>query len=415
MKCSSTVLFFILAFSLHACNGKSNGIQAEGCSDANQIIDFWDSQHKGVNQFNKFPSENWFKAAAEANIGMVRLTYGKWESEHRDFLIGDADNYTGLVEKDFLKLKESLDWADAYGIKVVLTSLSLPGARWKQNNDNIEDGKIWKESKYLEHAKQFWIDLASRLDHHPTIVGYNLKNEPHPEIFYGYEDVNDPAFLLWYDSIQNTPADINYYNQELTNAIRSIDKTTPIVIESGLWGNAQTYNYLKPLDDPFVIYSFHVYDPYAFTTFRINKNIHPYPGVMPLSPWSDSIITLDKTWLEAYVQIVKEWTKKYDIPANRIFVSEFGCSRKIGGVENYLGDLIEIFNENKWHWAFYSYREDVWDSMDYELGEEKPRQGYWDHAGKASFHDNYELIYGKSENNKVWEVFKKELSVKRGE
>jgi len=411
MRIASRFLLIILTLCLISCKGNSSDSQE---MKENPLMSYWDSQHKGANQFNRHPSENWFKSAAEANIKLVRLTYGKWESAHRDFLLGDADNYKGLVEEDFLKLKESLDWADSYGIKIVLTPLSLPGARWRQNNDNIQDGKIWKDENYLNLARKFWIDLATRLNHHPAIVGYNLKNEPHPEIFYGYEDANDPGFHLWYDSIQGTPADLNYYNQELTNAIRSVDKTTPVIIESGLWANAKTYNYLKPVDDPFVIYSFHFYDPYAFTSFRINMNRHPYPGEMPFSPWSAEIITLDKAWLETFVQPVKEWSERNNIPPNRIFAGEFGCSRKITGAEKYLGDLISIFNTNKWHWAFYSYREDVWDSMDYELGDGKPGQEYWDHSGKESFPENYEKIY-RDRESLIWKVIMKEFQVDSGD
>jgi hypothetical protein len=49
------------------------------------------------------------------------------------------------------------------------------------------------------------------------------------------------------------------------------------------------------------------------------------------------------------------------------------------GIESYLRDLIQLFNEEKWHWAFYSFREDDWEGMDYELGSGKPPAKYWEY------------------------------------
>jgi hypothetical protein len=39
------------------------------------------------------------------------------------------------------------------------------------------------------------------------------------------------------------------------------------------------------------------------------------------------------------------------------------------GLAQYFLDLIAIFKKNGWHWAFYAFREDCWDGMDYELGD----------------------------------------------
>ena len=105
-----------------------------------------------------------------------------------------------------------------------------------------------------------------------------------------------------------------------------------------------------------------------------------------------------------------DWAKKNNIPANRIWAGEFGCSRKVKGVEKYLSDLIEIFNENQWHWSFYSYREDVWDSMDYELGTETPYHKYWEYYEKETLNLHYNENYGNVKNNPIWPVFQKEFN-----
>lgn len=36
-----------------------------------------------------------------------------------------------------------------------------------------------------------------------------------------------------------------------------------------------------------------------------------------------------------------------------------------------------LFREQEWHFAFYAFREDVWEGMDYELGDQKLTWSYW--------------------------------------
>ena len=60
-------------------------------------IEYWDVQRRGANNFNGIATqEKWFEAAAATGIEWVRLAWGK----RRNFLMGSADNYAGLVQKD---------------------------------------------------------------------------------------------------------------------------------------------------------------------------------------------------------------------------------------------------------------------------------------------------------------------------
>ncbi|HBQ7494861.1 TPA: glycosyl hydrolase, partial [Klebsiella pneumoniae] len=86
------------------------------------LIGFWDTQRKGGNSFNKTPpDEAYFKTLAATGATWVRLTFSKWRGEDRDFLIGNADHYRSLREKDLQILRKTLDAAQAAGLKVVLT------------------------------------------------------------------------------------------------------------------------------------------------------------------------------------------------------------------------------------------------------------------------------------------------------
>ena len=61
-------------------------------------------------------------------------------------------------------------------------------------------------------------------------------------------------------------------------------------------------------------------------------------------------------------------------------------NRRNEGADRYLEDALALFTEQGWHWAFYSFREDDWDGMDYELGAAPPNAAYWQalEAGRAA-------------------------------
>lgn len=374
----------------------------------NSKIHFWDQQQKGTNFFNAVPTRQWFESAAAANIKFVRLTYEKWKGTERDFLIGNVDEYKGIIEPDFQKLLQILNIADSLDIKIVITPISLPGARWVQSNNRVNDGRLWQNKKYQEQTCRFWKDLAQRLKNHPAVVGYNIQNEPHPEIFLNQNKYGRKGYSEWYKSFKGTPGDLNLFYENVIMAIREADKETPIVVEPGLYATDWAIEYLEKFDDPYIIYSFHVYDPYRFTTWRINNGKYSYGDKMPDEDTGDTII-VNKKFLEEAVQPVSDWASRNYVPANRIWAGEFGCSRRVKGVVNYFSDLIDIFNKNQWHWSFYSYREDVWDSMDYELGTGDLPPKYWEYANSKTLNLHYNEIYRQVKNNPVWPVFQKEF------
>jgi endoglucanase len=375
-------------------------------------MSFWDSQQKGANYFNAIPTREWFESAAATDIKFVRLTYEKWKGAERDFLIGNVDDYSGIVESDYQKLLCVLDIADSLKIKIVITPISLPGARWVQSNNRVRDGRLWKDFKYHEQTCRFWKDLAQQLKNHPAVVGYNIQNEPHPEIFNGKNSFWKNDLPEWYETIKGTPADLNLFYRKVISSIREVDKETPIVVSPGLYATPWCFSYLERMDDPNIVYSFHVYEPYQYTTLRLNDGKYEYPGKVPVDNDPPLDFDMNKTTMADYLKPVSDWARKNNVPSNRIWAGEFGCSRKVEGVEKYLSDLIEIFNDNGWHWVFYSYREDVWENMDYELGNGAIPHKYWNYSSEKTLHLHYSEIYGQVKNNPIWPIFQKEFNKK---
>ncbi|MDR1366060.1 MAG: glycoside hydrolase family 5 protein [Holosporales bacterium] len=327
---------------------------------------FWNKPiRKGANIFNVLIFQKDIKAAKKYGVGFVRLALDRFPTKRRDFLIGDADEYKGLDKKDLATLKNVLKIFEKEGMPVVITMISLPGSRWKQLNNNKDDLKIWRDLKYQKQAARFWRDLAVELRNCPIVVGYNILNEPHPERLFNAKNchvdkVNQPAVqqLLF-----------RFYRL-VVNAIRSVDKHTAIILDSSAYGDPNTFKYLQPLNDDRVLYSFHMYEPYEYTNHKLNDGKYSYPGVIDGKFW-------DKKALSEYMKSVATFQKTNKIPPTKILVGEFGCYRKTKGIVQYFCDLIQIFEENGWHLAFYSFREDSRDGMDYELGDKKLPWAYW--------------------------------------
>jgi endoglucanase len=123
----------------------------------------------------------------------VRLVPDKWDSRRRDFLVGNCDRFTRIPARDLATLRTSLDWARERGIGVVLTMLSLPGARWSQNNDGEQDGRLWSDEDFQDQAIEFWTQLATAVRDDPNIVAYNPLNEPHPARALNRAELGEPS------------------------------------------------------------------------------------------------------------------------------------------------------------------------------------------------------------------------------
>ena len=375
-------------------------------------IDFWDEQRKGANgdggavENGDTTPEAWFAAASAAGLEYVRLIPVEWVSEGRDFLLGNADNYTTIPEADLNQLMDVLDIAHRQNVKIVLTMFSLPGARNRQENGGVFDYRLWTDEGYQTQAISFWKSLAAELKGHPALVGYNPLNEPHPERKDGFDSLGKMAGIeRWLEESEGTAADLNRFNRRIVQAIRSEDAYMPIILEGWFHADPEGVRFLDPIDDPAILYSFHTYGDWNFATYRVNNGQFAYPDKMP-----GAIGQATRAWSEQdmrdLVGPVVQWSRQHGIPSSRIMASEFGCDRRVAGAKDFLEDLIAIFDEYNWHWAFYSFRSSTWDGLDYELGTKKLGWKYWEKREAGVSHES--LIERK--DNPLWEVFKTALT-----
>lgn len=355
---------------------------------AADLIGFWDAPQKGANGFNAKPQdEAYFRALAETGATWIRLTFSKWQGQGRDFLIGDADHYDGLVAEDLAILRQALDAAEAEGIKVVVTPLSLPGRRWSQQNGGKYDERLWSDAEYQAQAVQFWADLAAALKDHPAVAGYNILNEPAPEKAAGLaENGTTQALQDWQAAQAGGLRDLPTFYGQVITAIRAVDPVTPIMVDGGWFANPRSLAaWPAPLADDKVLYAFHMYEPYAATSAPNMKRDQPlrYPGVT--TDYAGGEMVWDKAAVAAHIGAAFDWAKAQGLPPTRIVAAEFGCMRRWADCGTYLTDVLDAVDAQGGHWAFYSFREDEWDGMDYELPADlTPGQFYWlSEEGKA--------------------------------
>ncbi|QDQ29399.1 glycoside hydrolase family 5 protein [Chitinimonas arctica] len=354
---------------------------------AADLITFWDQPRRGGNSFNRLPPDQvYFDALGGYGADWVRLAYDKWRPEQRDFLLGDADHYAGLAQDDLRTLKAALDRAHRAGLKVVIAPLSLPYMRWSQNNGGKFDGRLWQDRKHWPAAVAFWRDLAEELKAHPAVAAYNLVNEPAPEKQAGLVEHGKPAAMqAWYQAHRGGARDLPAFYQQVIDAIRSVDPATPVMVDAGWYGAADAFSYWPArLPDDKVLYSFHMYEPYAATSGPNLKRAKPYryPGKVPFADGQPPEYW-DGKRVAAYLQPVFDWARAKGVPPSRMVAGEFGCIRKLAGCKTYLEDVLAVLDREKTHWAFYSFREDSWDAMDYELGGSNVPWQYWEAMEKG--------------------------------
>ena len=352
-------------------------LAAANLAHAADLISFWDARpRQGANSMNQQPpTVDTFRLARSQGMEWMRLAYDKWRPAERDFLIGSADDYRGLVAKDLATLRRVLDAAHAAGIKLVITPLSLPGMRWKQNNGDVFDGRIWQDKRYWRQSAAFWRDLARVLKDHPAVAGYNLVNEPAPEKGTAVaEDAAIGELAAWHASIKGSARDLPAFYGELIAAIREVDSKTPIMVDGSWYASAHggLAYWPQKLADERVLYAFHLYEPYSWSNPKNHKRPQPlaYPGQIDGKRW-------DRQQLAAWLAPTYQWTKAQGIAPSRVVAAEFGCHRMSPGCASYLDDVLTLVEGQRSHWAFYSWREDAYDGYDYELGDKKLPWQYW--------------------------------------
>jgi endoglucanase len=157
-------------------------------------------------------------------------------------LFVSADDSTKLEGEGYALLDRVVGWCRQEGLYVILDMHAAPGG---QTGDNIDDSWgypfLFENSESQELTVRIWQKIAGRFHSDPTVLGYDLLNEPIATYF-----------------------DANYFNPKLepfyrkiVAGVRAVDKNHIIFLGGAQWNN--NFKVFGPPFDSKLAYTFHKY------------------------------------------------------------------------------------------------------------------------------------------------------------
>ena len=268
------------------------------------------------------------------------------------------------VDPDSLaNLDHLIGWADEVGVYVVIHFRTGPG----RNEAAIHEVRgalhhVWSDQAAQDGWCAMWRFAAERYRESPVVVGYDLMVEPHPNTLVDPDGELEPDAVQ--EQAEGTLMNWNALAADITAAIREVDPSTPIIINSLNWGSAEWFAALQPTGDQRTVYSLHAYDPDVYITQGEDETDISYPDIV--EGYGEQI-TFDRTWLEDHYRPVLEFAKAHGAP---IYVGEFGAMRWVSGGEAFLRDQTGLFEQYGWNYAVYVWRGDEpdFDGFNLEYG-----------------------------------------------
>lgn len=228
-------------------------------------------------------------------------------------------------------LDRNVAWARAHGIYLIL-NLHVPQGGFQSLG---EGGALWSQPANQDRFVALWRAIAARYADEPVIAGYDLLNEP----------VVPRGKQQWQQLAQRT-----------ANAIREVDRRHSVIVErvnavAGKWDNDAEMNFVT-ISDPNVVYTFHFYEPFAFTHTHA-----PWAGMARVEggQWGPQRHSEITTGFERYL----DWGARQGVP---LYLGEFGLIRAaFEANRNGLGwaaDMIDLAEAANLPWTWHSYHED---------------------------------------------------------
>lgn len=326
----------------------------------------WRRGFGGINMSSEPASELDFTAATAYGVKVIRVG-AVCDARDLDYLLhpqavtfeDDKKHFTEVVSQ----LRKALGTAGGCGLKVIITMTDLPGSKF-HSRPSGSSFPFWDSPLCRSRAAKFWGLMAESLaDMSSIIMGYDLINEP-----YTPEDTD----VDFFDEMSLARSDELYqFYLEALHEIRRHDKKVAMIVKSTWFACPKTFEILRPLPDDAVIYSFHMYSPPHLTLHRrFPRLAAAYPG--PVSRWvrypQETVDVGAEFLCHMLKSTVLKWQKQHQIPPHRILVAEFGMCRETKGTQQYLSDVLSMFAEFGWSWLLFSFRDEEWDALDYELG-----------------------------------------------
>ncbi len=204
---------------------------------------------------------------------------------------------------------------------------------------------VWTDQAAQDAWAEMWRTAAARYRDNPVVVGYDLMCEPNApgrllEIWDGSE---------FYPTYAGTLYDWNRFYPQVVEAIREVDTNTPILVSAMGWGGVRWLPYLKPVDDPRVVYMVHQYEPQDQYTHQEPSGSNTYPGRFDLN-WDGEPDDFNRAWLDGFLSIIDAFKVRYGVP---VAVNEYGAVRWVPNAADFMRDEMALFEQRGMNHAFW--------------------------------------------------------------
>ena len=260
-------------------------------------------------------------------------------------------------ERTFRKIDEFVGWCGKHGLNVVLNLHKAIG----NYCDIKERVQLLDDASLQERFIALWLEFERRYHDIPGLA-FEILNE-----------VRDVPAERWNDLADRT-----------VRAIRSVNAARWIVVGPTHWGSPSALAKLKVWeDDPRIVYTFHMYNPFDFTHQR---------GVLQAGPlyWNQTVYypdvnsnrlrhredptPFDRKVLEKVFAPVYAWVKKH--PGKILWNGEFGTIRHAPPASRvaYMRDVVSLCRERGIPWCVWNYLSTPNDGNRFSLVDDETRE-----------------------------------------
>jgi endoglucanase len=198
---------------------------------------------------------------------------------HWKFFDGDAAEGFRLVD-------HLVQWAKKDHIYVILDLHCAPGGQTGTNIDD-SDGYPWLylDSNAQKKTIEIWQKIASHYSTEPTVLGYDLLNEPIPH----------------FPALQRYNNDLEPLYKRIATAVRAVDKNHVLILGGAQWdSNFKVFG--KPWDAN-VMYTFHKY--WTATDSSVIQEYLDFRDKWHVPIWLGESGENNDAWIVAFVKTLE--------------------------------------------------------------------------------------------------------------
>jgi aryl-phospho-beta-D-glucosidase BglC (GH1 family) len=187
----------------------------------------------------------------------------------------------------FRLLDRLVEWARKDGIYVIIDLHCAPGG---QTGTNIDDswGYPWLYSSQQAQTQtaEVWRRIAAHYKDEPTVLGYDLLNEPVPH----------------YPQLKQFNKDLEPVYRKLAAAIRSVDPNHVLILGGAQWDS--NFKVFSPPFDSNVMYTFHKY--WTATDTSVIRDYLDFRDKYHVPIWLGESGENNDAWIGAFTKTLEE-------------------------------------------------------------------------------------------------------------